>query len=519
MKNSEEKVIILYTSDLHGAITDDDLSPHEAGGLARLRTAIEDIRSKHDHVLLIDNGDLLQGTPLAHQGFREPVQVHPLINLIQPCQFDLAVIGNHDLDYGREGLEQIIRDAPMRFITANILDTASGQPAFGPGFNIQTFGEITIAIIGLTSTILKETATSDALDGLTVTEPAEAFVPVLTEVKQHNPDLILVAYHGGVEKHPGTGQPYSAMPGENQGLLLLEIFPEIDALLSGHQHLVMNETHSSGQKIIQPGYQGRFLGKITIEKSTDRSVDFHLTSELIPVETHRPHADTVREHQLLLQVNQKRLSAPVIRLTEPLQVTDPMEDVWLNKHPLIQNIHLALQELTGAEVTTTPFLYNAPFTMKDQLTQEMIHTLYPYPNRVVVLSLSGMEIKAALEHGASLFDKTASGISISPAWSDPEPQSFHYEMWDGIDYDLDLSMTPGYRVTDVRYQGLPIAEHERIRVATSSYRASGAGGYTMLHPDQIIQTYHELIPDLLIRTWSGWDTFPTAVRQNWRILF
>lgn len=515
MKHDEE-VVILFTSDLHGTMTDHDLPDGLQGGLARLRTAIDTIRNEHEHVILIDNGDLLQGTAAAHHGYSHPSAPHPLMAIINDCQYDLLVIGNHDLDFGRQGLEQTARDAAMPLLAANLLKKTSHEPAFGPGYIIHSFSKMNVAIIGLTSTILADTASVDAMDGLYVNDPVKTLTTIMPKVKEQKPDIILVSYHGGLETDPGTGERISGMAGENQGLALLQACPDVDILLSGHQHLILNETTSSNQIILQPGHKGLCLGKVTLKRDNVLSDAIVKQGEIITADHYSPHPDTISVYDNIKASMEDELSTPIIQLTSPLDVSDPMKDVWLSNHPLIEAIHQALHEVTGVDITTTPFLYNDIFFIRKTLSPRDVHMLYPYPNKLVILSLTGREIKEALEHGATFFDRCGSAITIHPAW---ESHGFHYELWAGIDYDLDLNMSPGFRVREVRYQEMPIHGHDRFQVATTRYRAGGAGGYSMFHPGQIISSFSEPVPDLLIRVWSGWKSFPDTARQNWRLIY
>ncbi|MBW3216875.1 hypothetical protein KZC64_25295, partial [Salmonella enterica subsp. enterica serovar Javiana] len=104
--------------------------------------------------------------------------------------------------------------------------------------------------------------------------------------KHEKPDLLVVAYHGGVERDLQTGVPTEVLTGENQGYAMCHEIEDIDILLTGHQHREIAHTMANGVTILQTGCNGNSVGKvkITFEKTKHKWVKKESSSELLSVQ-------------------------------------------------------------------------------------------------------------------------------------------------------------------------------------------------------------------------------------------
>ncbi|WP_248510529.1 metallophosphoesterase, partial [Sporosarcina sp. NCCP-2222] len=152
--NNPLEIILLETSDIHGNIFPLNYGSNqtEQVGLAKIATLIKRERDTHENVLLIDNGDLIQGTPLAYHAIKMAGdRPNPIIQAANALGYHAAVFGNHEFNYGTDVLKQIVKQADFPWLSANLLDEKTGEPYFGQPYTIQTVGGVRVGIIGLTT--------------------------------------------------------------------------------------------------------------------------------------------------------------------------------------------------------------------------------------------------------------------------------------------------------------------------------------------------------------------------------
>ena len=262
------ELVILETSDIHGNIFPIDYSNHTEQhiGLGKIASLVNGEHRKHEHVLLIDNGDLLQGTPLTYHYVKNNQQKpNPVIKITNEMKYDAAVYGNHEFNYGKKVLEQMVKESNYPWLSANLLNEATGKTFLGEPYIIKKFADCKVAILGLTTPYIPNWEQSEHIQGIHFADPvqqAKKWVPFLRNEK--NVDLVIVSYHGGFEKDMKTGKATEALTGENQGYQLCQEVEGIDVLLTGHQHRQITGEEINGVIIVQPGSKGATLGKVVL---------------------------------------------------------------------------------------------------------------------------------------------------------------------------------------------------------------------------------------------------------------
>ena len=128
----EVNVTILETTDMHGNFFPRDfINARSAdGSLARVATLVDSLRSRHSNIVLLDNGDILQGQPTAYYyNFVDTATSHPVARMLNFLGYDAASIGNHDVETGHDVYDRY-RTAlgTTSLLGANVIDTATGQP-------------------------------------------------------------------------------------------------------------------------------------------------------------------------------------------------------------------------------------------------------------------------------------------------------------------------------------------------------------------------------------------------------
>ncbi|MBY7141622.1 bifunctional metallophosphatase/5'-nucleotidase [Virgibacillus sp. NKC19-3] len=527
----KKKIVILFTSDVHGKISpyNSQDKSHDGKGYANISSVIDTVRKDEENVIVIDNGDMLQGTPLSHYILAEKEDnshIHPVISACNTIQYDAAVVGNHEFNYGREKLEKAVSDSNFPWLSANIVKKGTTDPYFGTPYMIKDFDGLTVGILGLTTKNIPVWEPDRHIDRFDFLDPVETAKKWITRLKdEEQVDVVTIAYHGGFEHDPITGEYFAVSNGENQGNDLLASLPELDVLITGHQHLVYQAVTEADIAVIQSGTKGEFVGRIDLnfkkEQEDDHYTLVHRKTSLISVK------DVTADEAILSDIKEIEkevddwLDETLTTVSDPssMQIEDPLGDVWTKEHPMIEWVNKTFLKITGADMASTAFFLTQGMTFGHTLTRRDIHTFYPFANTLVVMEATGEEIRSSLEFSASFLTLDADGHpAISEDWKSPRLLSYNYDMWEGIQYTINLQKPKGERITSLTFHGEALDSNKKYRVATSSYRASGTGGYDMFGENKIIKEFPFGVTEMLIEELENTEAFIPQTNQNWQVL-
>ena len=261
-----KKITILHTNDTHSHIdpfpADHPKNPN-MGGAARRAAIIENIRKEEKNVLLLDAGDIFQGTPYFNYYGGELE-----FKLMSMMQYDLATMGNHDFDNGIDGFYTQLPHAKFDFVSANydfkntVLDgiVKPYKIVFKDGIKIGVFG-LGVQLDGLVDKKLyKETVYNNPI------EVAQDISKILKE--DHKCDLVICLSHLGFK--------YKDEPEKPSDIVLAKNTKYIDLIIGGHTHTFLDkpviEKNSDGKEVLinQVGCYGVNLGRIDFYLSNDK---------------------------------------------------------------------------------------------------------------------------------------------------------------------------------------------------------------------------------------------------------
>ncbi|MDF2669419.1 MAG: 2, 3-cyclic nucleotide 2-phosphodiesterase [Paenibacillus sp.] len=521
-------ITLLETSDVHGNIVPIQYANNQVNevGLAKVASVIRMERSRGEQVIWIDNGDLIQGTPLAYHHARlnsEPP--NPLILVLNELGVDAAVIGNHEFNYGRELLDKAVRESRFPWMAANIVDQQTGEPAFGCPYIVKVLEEgIRVGILGLCTPYIPNWEAPRHIEGLAfldAVETAKRWVPKLRA--EERADLVVISYHGGFERDLDTGEPTEPLTGENQGYQLCMEVPGIDVLLSGHQHRMISGKRINGVIIAQPGYRGEYVAKVNVileqKTETDGWQVKETDSELLSV------SGIVADEKILeLIVNyeeqtQQWLDTPMGRVEGDMVVSDVMR-IRLEDSPLIEFINMVQMDAAKTDISNTALFTDDSPGIPENVTMRDIVSNYIYPNTLKVIRITGQDMREALEQTAAYFQTSIAGeVEIKDTFMLPKPQPYNYDMWEGIQYTLDIRRPEGSRVVELMYKGEPVGLDKEYDVVMNNYRAGGGGNYMMFQGKAVIKDIptdvSELIADYILQR----GTIKATLNRNWKVIY
>jgi 2',3'-cyclic-nucleotide 2'-phosphodiesterase / 3'-nucleotidase len=544
---------LIETTDLHLHLLPWDYftdRPLRGIGLTAAADLIDAARAEVANALLFDNGDFLQGTPLgdflAHEQGLKPGQPHPAIAAMNTLGYDAVALGNHEFNYGLDFLMRSLADAACPVLSANLALTQGAGPradrtlvrpyALLDRQVVDTQGEahpIRIGVIGLAPPQIVNWD-RHLLDGRIVArdivEAARAWVP---EMREAGADIVLALAHTGI----GSARHSDGM--ENAAIPLARV-PGIDALMTGHNHLIFPSPlfdgvpdldtiagTIAGKPAVMGGCWGAQIGLIDLLLTRDggswqvlgarTEVRHASTSARTPA---RPRASAVppgsppappsagrRVTAVVAGAHRAALSA----IRQPIgEATGPLHSyfVHLGRTGALALVAQAQEAHVRARLSDTslsglPILSSvAPFKCGGRggpagytdvapgpLALRHVADLYAFPNAIAALRVTGAQVVDWLEHSAAAFNRIMPG-STETLLRSADVAGYHFEVIEPLDVVYDLTRPARYdaagalvdpsahRVRQVRFQGKALDRAAEFILCTNSFRLGGAGGFS-----------------------------------------
>ena len=576
----EFKLRILATSDLHVHITPWDYYADRASaaaGLARTATLIAAARAEVDACLLLDNGDFLQGSPMGDvEAMRDgPTEIHPMIAAMNALGYDAATLGNHEFSKGLDFLLGAIRQARFPIVCANIarqLGSTPGQDQtlLPPSVILDrdlrdahgNRATLRIGIIGLLppqTTQWDRQQLGDSLVTRDILDAAATHVPAL---RARGADIVIALSHSGI------GSP-KASPDMEDATTALAALPGLDALVAGHTHQTFPSGDFAasasidpvrgllcGKPAVMPGFHGSHLGVIDLTLRR-RGTVWQVAAAQVEL---RPIARRTKTGRIVALT---RSASAILAIANPAHratrawsqqaighAAQPLHSYFalVAPSPLVRLIaraqadHVA-SRLRGGPFADLPLLSAAaPFHAGGRGGPEnyaalragplmMRHALdlYPHPNTLAALLITGAEVALWLERSFSLFNQILPGAQDADL-IDPDFPSFNFDLIEGLTWDVDLTAPPrfdshgkvinpfGQRIRNLAHQGHPLDPDARFVLATNSYRAAGSGGFAGATPDRTILAGPASSRDVLLAYFARTDPVGDSSPPNWRFL-
>ncbi|MFW0880090.1 bifunctional 2',3'-cyclic-nucleotide 2'-phosphodiesterase/3'-nucleotidase [Cronobacter dublinensis] len=523
---------ILETTDLHSNMMDFDYykdAPTEKFGLVRTASLINAARQEAVNSVLVDNGDLIQGSPLgdymAAKGLKDG-DVHPVYKAMNTLDYAVGNLGNHEFNYGLDYLHKALAGANFPYVNANIIDAKTQKPLFTPYLIKETQvkdkdGKPHTLKIGYIGFVPPQIMTWDKanLSGKVtvndITETARKYVP---QMRAQGADLVVVVAHSGL-----SAEPYKALA-ENSVYYLSQV-PGVDAILFGHAHAVfpgkdfatikgadIAQGTLNGVPAVMPGMWGDHLGIVDLVLNNDDG-KWKVTqskAEARPIYDAQAKKSLAAEDQNLVKVLKADHDATREFVGQPVgKSADPMYSylALVQDDPTVQVVNNAQKAYVEHFIQGDPDLAQlpvlsaaAPFKVggrkndpasfveveKGQLTLRNAADLYLYPNTLVVVKATGAEVKEWLECSAGQFNQ----IDVNSA--KPQPllnwdgfRTYNFDVIDGVKYQIDVTQPAKYdgecqtvnpkaeRIKHLTFNGKPIDPNATFLVATNNYRAYG----------------------------------------------
>ncbi|UYM04120.1 bifunctional metallophosphatase/5'-nucleotidase [Solicola gregarius] len=563
-KPNRRTLTVLGTTDLHGNVYNWDYyrdAPYDDAdgndvGLAKIATLVEALRHKRGakRTLLLDNGDTIQGTPLAYYYARiKPITdgaKHPMATAMNLMRFDASVVGNHEFNYGIPTLRAYEQQIRFPLLGANVHNWDDGRPALTPyvirRVDLGFHRPVKIGILGLTtpgSAIWDKANVEGKLEFTGIVEQARLWVPV---VRRAGADVVIVLSHSGMDLSSSYGDalPYP----ENTSERLAKVVPGIDMVLCGHTHvdiperIVKNKRTDNKVLLTQPMRWGMRLAvaDLEIERKGNRFEVVRRNARTLNANTvkadkritkrlRKPHQKVIAYVNSVIGTAAEAMSAATSRY-EDSAAMDFINLVQAQavKAALAGTPDEALPVLSIA----APFNREAAIPAGDVSVRD-VAGLYIFDNTLMAIKLTGAQVKDYLEKSVEYF-KPVDGTGPFPpddvtnAPTDAAPDGtpdYNYDIMGGLDaaltYDIDLGKEVGSRITGLAYDGQPLDDAGEYVIAINNYRQSGGGGFPHMADAPVVYNAQVEIRQLIIDwvTEQGEIDPASFFTTDWRLTY
>lgn len=485
----EVKLKLVETSDIHGNYYPYNFISKEAwgGSLARVHSFVQEKRKEYkENLILVDNGDILQGQPsVYYYNYMDTVSTHLCADMLNYMGYTAGNMGNHDIETGLDVFDRWVGDCRFPVLGANIMDTATGKTHLKP-YEVVTRDGVKVVILGMITPAIPIWLSENLWQGLRfddMEETARHWMAVIQE--KEKPDLVVGLFHAG-QKAIRMGNKYN----ENASLEVAKNVPGFDIVMMGHDHArecrkIVNVAGDS-VLIINPASNGLVVADVdvTLRLKNGKVQSKEITGTLSEVASYGVSEAFMTRFAPQYETVQKFVSKKIGTFTEGI-TTRP---AYFGPSAFIDFIHSLQLDISGADISfVAPLSFDAEIKKGDVTVSDMFN-LYKYENMLYVMKLSGKEIKDFLEASYYIWTNQMKSADDHLLWFKErageaatdrtafQNYSFNFDSASGILYTVDVTKPKGEKVTILSMaDGTPFGMDKMYKVATNSYRGNGGG--------------------------------------------
>ncbi len=524
-ETGEKTLTILGTSDLHANIwgySYEDNQETSNNGMARLYTYIQEVRAENPNTILVDAGDDIQGTIMTDDIYNKtPEAEHPVITAMNAMGYDAMTLGNHEFNWGVDTMKAITSQADFPVLAANVKD-AKGELVTGAGWTIVEKDGVKVAVIGVvTPDVPVWDGGKPGIDDCTYEAANTAVKAAIAEIGDAA-DVIVVSAHMGL-----YGE-FDEENGSDSAQKILDDNPEIDALMVGHYHTKVEEMQGN---VPVGGVRngGRDIARFDLTLDADNNVTA-ATIKVVDMDGVTPSQE-IRDIPLVKEAHQATIdyinggTEANGEAAEPLGTTtakfQPLDEIRTLPEGKLQDtavmdlINQIQLENSGADVSAAALFKDTSDLPEGAINYGNIFDIYKFDNTLYRVTVTGAELKAYMEWSANCYNQWVPGdINIS---FDPEYPGYLYDMFAGVDYEINLSKPKGERIENVMFKGEPLADDQTLTLAVNNYRySSGLKANGLVEGKKEWESSNS-IRDMIVAYFAEHSPVEPTVDYNWKI--
>ena len=488
---------VIETSDVHGHFFPYDFMEKKPikGTLVRANTYINKQRREYgDNLLLIDNGDILQGQPCVYwSNYVMPEDENLAAQVINYMKYDAETVGNHDIEPGHKVYDKWIREVRCPLLGANIVKEADKNGPASPKsiytglkpYSVHYKDGVKICIIGLLTPAIPNWLNKSIWKGIEFEEMVSCAKKWMKYIQEtEHPDLFFGLFHSGLDGGIDTPE-YS----ENATAAVAREVPGFDIIFFGHDHQVHKEwiTNKDGQKVlcIDPSCYVKNVAEAEIELTYEngRLKEKDIEGEIVSVLDEEIDEQMLSHFQPAIDKVKEYVDRKIGKFEKPIYTRDS----FFGNSSFTDLIHNLQLQISKADISfNAPLSFNSVIKAGD-VTQGDMFKLYRFENLLFVLRMTGEEIRKHLEFSYDMWTNTMTspddhalrlneGSKEDQQRTGFEYYTFNFDSACGIDYEVDLTKPNGEKVRILQMSdGQPFDEKKWYKVVMNSYRANGGG--------------------------------------------
>lgn len=512
----DKQITILATSDMHGNIwgySYEDNTESANNGMARLYAYIQQVRAENPATFLVDAGDDIQGTILTDDLYNKtPDEPHPVIAAMNFMKYDSMTLGNHEFNWGIENMLKITGQAEFPVLGANVLDK-DGKFVTGAGWTIVERGGVKLAVIGVcTPDIPIWDGLKQGIEETTFEAANVAVKKAIAEIGDQA-DLIMVSAHMGLSSEFGDEAD------ADSAQKILDDNPEVDVLQVGHMHVLVNEKQGAAP-IGGVRNGGRDIARfdLTLDKDNnivDAKVETVEMAGVTPSEELRALPLIKEAHEKTIAfINGTSLGAATAKF-QPENEIAGLPEGKLQDTAVMDLINKVQMENAQADVSAAALFKNTSDLPAGSINYGNIFDIYKFDNTLYRVTVTGKELKGYMEWSVACYNQWKEGdVNIS---FDPDYPGYLYDMFAGVDYEINLSKPKGERIENVTFKGEPLQDDRTLTLAVNNYRySSGLKAQNLVAGEKEWESPNS-IRDMLVAYFAEHSPLAPEIDSNWKI--
>ena len=495
--NKTVRLKVIETSDVHGHFFPWDFMEGRPikGTLARANTYINRQRQEYgDRLLLIDNGDILQGQPCVYwTNYVMPEDENLAASVVNYMRYDAETVGNHDIEPGHKVYDKWIREVRCPVLGANIVREGAKDGDATPQniytglkpYSVHYRDGVKICIIGMLTPAIPNWLNQSIWKGMEFEEMTSCAKKWIKYIKDtERPDLIFGLFHSGL--NGGIKTPEYEEDGTES---VAREVPGFDIIFFGHDHQVHNEwiTNTAGQRVlcIDPSCYVNNVAEAEIELTYKNGhlVKKNINGRIVDVRDEEVDQQMMTHFKPQIDAVKQYVGRKIGRFEQPVY----SRDGFFGNSAFTDLIHNLQLQISKADISfNAPLAFNSVIQAGD-VTQADMFKLYRFENLMFVLRMTGEEVHRHLEFSYDMWTNTMKSADDHAlrlnenSKGDQQRTGFQYYTFNfdsaaGIDYEVDLTKPDGQKVKILHMSnGEPFDEQKWYKVVMNSYRANGGG--------------------------------------------
>lgn len=491
-KAADKRIVslkIVHTSDVHGSFfMHDYVNNHPVkGSLSRVYAYVQSLRRIYgERLLLLDGGDILQGTPVVYcSNFVVPTGKNLAAEIMNYMAYDTGVMGNHDLETGHEVYDRWTKACRFPILGANIIRKSTGR-CYLPPYCVLVRGGVKVAVLGMTTPAVPNWLPSALWSGLEFEDMvscARRWVPVILE--NDKPDVLVGLFHSGKE-----GGIVTSGYAENAALDVAREVAGFDVVCYGHDHIRNCETVKGpdGRNVLccAPSSMAVSVGEIDlqVEMGEDGTKAVKADGRVKDLSFYQSESAKYMQryfnryiHNTEYYVGQK-----IGRFAHTIE----SQDAYFGPSAFVDLVHQVQLETTGAQISfAAPVSFAAKIRQGDVCVRDVFN-LYRYDDVLYTMRLTGQEVKGILEMSYGLWtnrmETPEDHVMLLDYVLDEGKRlgfkhlAYNFDSAAGIRYTVDVTKPYGEKIeVEGMADGSAFHPEAWYTVVVNSYRGNGGG--------------------------------------------